>query len=444
MSRPANVTGSVSNNLVSYDSGYSAYSVSNLQNAFADSTNTSYAQINLTRNANAVTQIYYNFDTLNIPSGATINSVTCTCKCSINNTTASRVATREAQLYRGTTAMGTAYTVANSTTAFSITPGTWTADQLNSGVKLRLYAVRGTSNTTSSYYFRLYGATLSVSYTISGTEYEVTVTNNSTIATPDPSTTQYVFQGGSQEIIFNGVTDPNTIVVKDNNVEVSLTQILERKTSNFIPSSLASSSGTVTDSSNGLTNSSSTTYAQTGGQSGQYLIYSFDVSSIPSNATIISVACTAKAQHTHNNTTYGAIQLYSGSTAKGTASTFRATTTMDLDCGSWTRSELSNIRIRIGNTYTGGTTTYYTRFYGADLTVVYTVPGDYCYGYTISNISVDHTIVISDNGSSAKAYIKVNGSWVQASKVYKKVSGSWVEQTDLSNLFDQNTIYIKV
>ena len=442
MSRPVSVTDTISNHLVSYDSGYSAYSVSNLQNAYADSDNTSYAQINLTRNANAVTEIYYNFDTLNIPSGATINSVTCTCKCSINTTNSSRVTTRQARLYTGTTAMGSAYTVANSTTAFSITTGTWTVAQLNSGVKLRLYAVRGTSNTTSSYYFRLYGATLSVSYSISGTEYEVSIINNSTIATPDPSTTQYIFQGGNQDIIFNGVTDPNTIVVKDNNVEVSLTQILEKKTSGFIPSSLVSSSGTVTDSSNGLTNSSSDTYAQAGGQSGQYLIYSFDVSSIPSNATIVSVECTAKAQHTHSSTTYGSIQLYSGSTAKGTASTFRATTTMDLNCGSWTRSELSDIRIRIGNTYTGGTTTYYTRFYGADLTVVYTVPGDYCYGYTISNISADHTIVISD-AVSAKVYLKVNGSWVQATKVYKKISGSWVEQTDFSNLFDSNTIYIK-
>ena len=444
MSRQVTVPGSASSNLTSYDSGYSAYSTSNLNNALAGSDNGSYAQINLTRNSGAVTEIYYNFGTLNIPSNATNISVSCSCKCSINNTQSNRITTRQAQLYRGTTAMGTAYTVANSTTAFSISAGTWTVAQLNGGVKLRLYAVRGTSSTTSNYYFRLYGATLSVSYSISGTEYEVSITNNSTIATPDPSTTQYVFQGESQEIIFNGVTDPNTIVVKDNNVEVSLTQILEKKTSSFIPSSLVSSSGTVTDSNNGLTNSSSTTYAQAGGQSGQYLIYSFDVSSIPSNATIVSVECTAKAQHTHSSTTYGSIQLYSGSTAKGTASTFRATTTMDLDCGSWTRSELSNIRIRIGNTYTGGTTTYYTRFYGADLTVVYTVPGDYCYGYTISNISADHAIVISDAAGTQKVYLKVNGSWVQASKVYKKVNGSWVEQTSFDNLFDSDKIYIKV
>lgn len=169
-----------SSNLTSYDSGYSAYSVSNLNNALAGSTNTSYAQINLTRNANAVTQIYYNFGSLNIPSDATNISVSCTCKCSINTTNSGRVATRQAQLYRGTTAMGTAYDVTTSSTAFSVTPGTWTVANLNSGVKLRLYAVRGTSNVTSGYYFRLYGATLTVTYTEPSTGNKVFIKSSGT------------------------------------------------------------------------------------------------------------------------------------------------------------------------------------------------------------------------------------------------------------------------
>lgn len=77
---------------------------------------------------------------------------------------AGRVATRQAQLFSGTTAMGDPYTLTNSTTAFSITAGTWTAAQLNNA-KLRLYGVRGSSSTTTNYYFRLYGATIEVTYT---------------------------------------------------------------------------------------------------------------------------------------------------------------------------------------------------------------------------------------------------------------------------------------
>lgn len=153
----------VSSDLTSYDSGYSAYSVSNLNNALAGSDSTTYGQINLTRGSGAVTEIYFNFG-LNIPTGATDISVSCTCKCYNSQNSASRVATRQAQLFSGTTAMGSPYTLTNSTTAFSITAGTWTAAQLNNA-KLRLYGVRGSSSTTSNYYFRLYGATMEVTYT---------------------------------------------------------------------------------------------------------------------------------------------------------------------------------------------------------------------------------------------------------------------------------------
>ena len=149
--------------LTSYDSGYSAYSVSNLDNALAGADNTSYARIYLTRGANAVTEIFYNFGSLNVPSEATTISVSCSCKCNFNKGL-SQVVTSEAQLYSGTTAMGTASTVASSNTAFDISGGTWTAAQLMGGVKLRLYAVRANKDDTSSSYFQLYGATLTITY----------------------------------------------------------------------------------------------------------------------------------------------------------------------------------------------------------------------------------------------------------------------------------------
>lgn len=39
------------------------------------------------------------------------------------------------------------------------------------------------------------------------------------------------------------------------------------------------------------------------------------------------------------------------------------------------------------------------------------------------------------------AYIKINGSWIEATSVYKKVSGSWVQQTDLTNVFESGVNY---
>lgn len=128
-------------------------------------TSTSYATVNLTNGSRATTNAIWSFDCSSIPEGAEIVSVTCKAKCSINNTQSSRISTRKIQLYSNTTAKGSAYTVANSTTAFSITAGTWTRAELQNA-RIRLDATRGTSSTTTSYYFRFYGATLTVTYRI--------------------------------------------------------------------------------------------------------------------------------------------------------------------------------------------------------------------------------------------------------------------------------------
>ena len=119
MSKTISYSDSISAHPTSYDSDYSAYSVSGLDQGETDSSSTNYATINLTRNSGAITQIFYNFN-LNIPTSATITSVSCTAKCYISTTNSSRITTRQIQLFSGSTAKGTAYTVANSTTAFTI------------------------------------------------------------------------------------------------------------------------------------------------------------------------------------------------------------------------------------------------------------------------------------------------------------------------------------
>lgn len=155
---------SVSGHPTGYDSGYSAYSVSDLANGETDSSSTNYATISLTRGNYAETIFFYTFS-LNIPADAVIESVSCSCKCYINVTASSLVSARQVQLYAGSTAKGTASTVANNTTVFNMDCGTWTASELNNA-KIRIYAARVTRNTSTNYYFRFYGATLSVTYTV--------------------------------------------------------------------------------------------------------------------------------------------------------------------------------------------------------------------------------------------------------------------------------------
>ena len=51
-------------------------------------------------------------------------------------------------------------------------------------------------------------------------------------------------------------------------------------------------------------------------------------------------------------------------------------------------------------------------------------PGSY-WGYDITNIVVDHAIVVTAGGP--KMYVKQGGAWVAVAKAYRKVSGTWQE-----------------
>lgn len=156
---------------VDYDANdHAYYSLSGVDNGYTDSSSTSYATISLTRGSRAETHLWYLFDTSSIPDGAVITSVACTVKCYISSTNSSYIATRQVQLFAGDTAKGSATTITNSTSVRTMSVGTWTLDELRN-LRLRVYAVRGTSNVNTNYYFRFYGATLSVTYTYQGKDY---------------------------------------------------------------------------------------------------------------------------------------------------------------------------------------------------------------------------------------------------------------------------------
>ena len=162
--------------------------------------------------------------------------------------------------------------------------------------------------------------------------------------------------------------------------------------------------------------SANTTYASFENrpyQSG-IVYWPFDTSIIPAEATIDSVACMAKGSC--NSSTKGSMQLYSGTVAKGSAtSTKTSAAVYNLSCGTWTRAELDNIRLltKITNANSNSSIFY---FYGADLTVAYTY-------------------------QSEKFMLKLGGAWHDVARVFKKVNGIWVEQTDLSSVIPGNVRY---
>ena len=458
MSRTINDTGTESSHPVSYDSGYSAYSVSGLDNALTDSDSTTYATINLTRGQKAETIIYYNFNITGIPSGATINSVSCSAKCYISSTNSSRIATRQIRLYSGSTAMGSAHTVSNSTTAFSMTAGTWTAAQL-ANAKIRLYAKRGTSNTTTNYYFRFYGATMTVSYTYQTTIYEVTASSNVSGVTIAPSSQEQA-QGGNATVTLS--TNSN-IKLLDNNTDV--TSSIEYGSQNPTYSVEAvSGAGYGFNLSNGWYVS-----ANKGINSSAALCrVTFD---LPISCDI-TFTYINYAEATYDFGVFSKIDTALSTTAWDSTSSGGDTTTdagkeqRRLNTSSYNSSSqqtLTYSNVSSGSHYIdvkfskdqATAENNDTLQWKVSITPRGTLPT--VYTYTITNISADHVLVVNPasapsdkifrkvNGTwvqASKEYVKVSGTWREVSKVYKKVNGSWVEQDDISAMFDPNAIYI--
>ena len=428
-------------------SSTSYLSVTNPTNAYANTDSTNYATITNTY-ASTSSRYYYlrGFNFGDIPSNAVINSFTVKIKgyesgLSTSTSYAPRLANGTSTLSNttATTNFGT------STKTITIPTGALTWQQIinyGSSFTIMVYVRRANRNTTG--YFYCYGAEILVDYTVP-VYHNVSVTNNSSVATVSPTGQQSVLEDERFVVTISGVDDRSKITVTDNGTDVTSQLVSgssQRLRADLNPAKFVSSSTTVTDQNNACTGTDSTTYARMpiGRQTQNHMIYAFDTSSIPSNATIDSVSCVVKVStNNSSNITTKTVQLYSVSSAKGSSSTIPTTTggTVTLTPGTWTRQELEEIQIRFDGYYGGSSSTYYIDFYGADLTINYSISGT-VYTYTIQ-VSSDHDIVVKD---SQIIYYKSNSGWVQCSGVYVKENGSWVKQTDIRDLFKDYTIYV--
>lgn len=414
MSKPINIQDSVTLHPTGVASDYAYASISSQTNGYNEASNTTYATINLTTGSGATTYIYYTFDTSVIPANATITSVTCQAKAYINTTNSSRITTRQIQLYSGTSAKGSAYTVSNSTTAFTMTPGSWTRSELNNA-RIRLYAVRGTSNTTSGYYFRFYGATLTVNYSVQGTAYTISASSSVQGVVPTP-TTQDIMQGedASVRIDASSITD---ITVTDNGTDITDQLIQHEVQTGGTASAVLGTYTLVSGSFNGSgatyfqgivgngQNASTTTSNYYSSSSGTIAVftYNFSFSDIPSNATITSLYCRVNghAQSTSNSNQYMCAQLYVGSNSIseelnfksiGTSNSTQTITATTLP----TISQLSNLKLQCRLGYYGGAIN------GATCYIEYSVPSStnpYYWIYELENLQNDHVILIEQAGA---------------------------------------------
>lgn len=169
-----------------------------------------------------------------------------------------------------------------------------------------------------------------------------------------------------------------------------------------------------------------TIYLVRGNRAETFFYINFDFSEIPENATITSISGKIKGKCTGNGNyiSYRQFRPYVGDTARGYSENFTASdNTFDIDfgTGAYTREQLDDLTIRLyaKRTSSGTNNSYYFYLYGAEITVTY----EY------------------DDGTPV--YLKENGQWIQIDNVYVKKNGIWELQSDFTNLFDNNKIYIK-
>lgn len=355
---------------------------------------------------------YYTFPVSGIPSGATISSVSCIAKIRINNT--NRVSNTNIQLYSGTTAKGTSKTFSSTDASNTVTlsGATWTTSELNNA-RLRFGGTRASSNSNGYIYF--YGATLSVTYTLTGTAYTITATSSIDGITATPAT-QDVLSGENAEVItIEGVSDLSDICVKDNDIDVT-DQLVQHEyesgdtvsavlgTYALVSGTFNSSGGTFFQGRVGQGENATTTtsnYYSSGSGTIAVFTYNFNFD-IPSNATITSIYCrvSGHAESTSNSNEYMCAQLLNGSTAISDELNFKSIGTSNSiqTITATTIPTVSNLNLklqcRLG--YYGGAIN------GATCYVTYEIPSSgtsYYYTYTLTNVTADHIITIDEAGA---------------------------------------------
>lgn len=162
--------------------------------------------------------------------------------------------------------------------------------------------------------------------------------------------------------------------------------------------------------------------------------YSFEFD-IPEDADIVSVACQVKGHAENTSKSTANLQLYAGSTAKGSVSKFTSTSaqTVTLTTGTWTKAEVDQMKLRFTIGYYGGLVN------GATVTVTYSY-NDIKYTITVSNstsvnVTANPTEVSPNQSSVIKATsiagltIKDNGTDITSQFVQKTDTGSYEVET---------------
>lgn len=434
--------------------GTSYLSVSDENNAFTNTDSTTYATVNNTYASTTNRYVYlqgFNWD--DIPSGAIINSFSIKLKASESGGTTS--SSYRPVLCKGTSTYSNAYCDAITTSAtvhtFTFTQDFDTFRDDGEDFGIRINCRRSSRNTSASFY--IYGAEIEVDYTIPNpATVTTTLSGNGTIS-PSGSTSTY--EGAEFELTITPTDKSETVTATQDGVDITsqlvahgsgatITAVPESATTHSIQSGSSYAQYAVGHSAESPYSSSSNMYASSG--STGYAEYSFDFSSIPSNATIesVEVRCHGHRESSTISSSYvSKCALYNGSSEASEEVDFPSTSASIITLTPTTtptRAQLDDYTVRHFVGYYGGLVT------GISFEVVYstgTGVDHYTYAYTVSTDSVIAVVIGGSPSEQDTLYTKVNGEWKAASRVWKKANNAWALQADLSAVFEAGKNYVK-
>lgn len=438
-----------------YLSSTTYLSVSNAANMYHNTDNTSYATVTNSRASTTSYYIYlrgFNFD--DIPSAAVVSSFTVKLKASESGVSTSD--SYKPYLANGTSAINGSCPVITTTASvheFTGLSADWaTISGYGDDFGIRINCRRASRNTTG--YMYIYGAEIEVTYTVPDPRtITSTLSGNGTIS---PSGAITTYDGEEYELTITPTNKSDTVTATRDGVDITNQLVAHGagSTVSVTPDDVTTSSiqsgssyaqyavghSAESPSSSGT---SSNMYASSG--STGYAAYSFDFSGIPSNATIeaIEVRCYGHRENAAIDSSHvSQCVIYSGSTAISDEVDFPSTSNSLITIEPTTtptRSALDNVTVRHYVGYYGGLVL------GITFEVTYSTGSGidhYTYTYTVSG-NATIAVTIGGGGTTTTMYLKVNGTWVEATKVFKKVNGSWVQQSDVTAVFEAGTNYRK-
>lgn len=414
-----------------YLSSSSYLSVSSASNMYNNTDNTTYATVTNSRTSTTSYYIYlrgFNFD--DIPSAAIVSSFTVKLKARESGVSTST--SYKPYLANGTSAInGSCDVITTTATTHTFTgiSADWeTIKGYGDNFGIRINCRRASRNTTS--YMYIYGAEIEVTYTLP-VYHNVSISGENV----SPTGTQSVLEGSSLTVRAYYDTKPT---VTDNGVDVTnqLVQMTDSGESYDVEN--------ITTTYGFALNNNDYYESNNKGHASSAAVCKVDFH-LPVSATI----------------TFSVINYAEGTYDYGLLSNLDTTLNTNSSADSsnvyWSGQNHNSASVQTVtySNVTAGDHYIYVKYFKDQYTdenndslqfkVAITLnesftPGTY-WGYTLSNITADHTIVVSSVVAQDKLYIKVNGSWVEATAVYKKVNGSWVEQTDLTSIFESGVNY---